>query len=67
MDCWSLNIFGALALALGLTVMAGLPCTVLGQTIPYPKKECRALAYHLVVAGGHEGLAQSLGAAGGSG
>ena len=47
--------------------MAGLPCTVLGQTIPYPKKECRALAYHLVVAGGHEGLAQSLGAAGGSG
>jgi len=31
--------------------MAGLPCTVLGQTIAYPEQECRALAYHLAAAG----------------
>jgi hypothetical protein len=51
MDGRPLTIFGALALAVGLTATAVFPRPALGQAIPYPEKDCRALADDLAAAG----------------
>ncbi len=50
MDCRPLKIFGALALAVGLTA-AAMPRAASGQAIPYPEKDCRRLADDLAAAG----------------
>lgn len=50
MDCRPSQLFCALALAVGLSA-AMVPRAALGQAIPYPEKDCRALADDLAAAG----------------